>query len=198
MADDRDWGECTCGGKIVPKDDHWAMCTECGDDSFPLTYDAAYGGGENLDLEPNAAEKALTIIAELCGIKNGWDFPGQVVGYVRQLKETATSVEDRNQRLLAAIAEAIERTEDNGPGAKSILQAAVKRDLPYEPDKGRTHYEGCWRSRGHHNCAVRYIDELGASINKSQAEIQRIRKRHGLKGGEPLLGLNLPEGDEET
>lgn len=26
--------------------------------------------------------------------------------------------------------------------------------FPYEPDVGRTHWEGCYTERGHHNCAV--------------------------------------------
>lgn len=34
------------------------------------------------------------------------------------------------------------------------------RWVPYEDDKGRTHWEGCWRERGHHNCAVAMVERL--------------------------------------
>jgi len=33
-------------------------------------------------------------------------------------------------------------------------------DTPYPEDKGKTHYDGCWKERGHHNCAVSRIAEL--------------------------------------
>lgn len=41
-------------------------------------------------------------------------------------------------------------------------------DLPYPPDEGRTHYDGCWRNRGHHNCAVAHADRLIAELRKTQ------------------------------
>lgn len=31
---------------------------------------------------------------------------------------------------------------------------------PYPEDEGQTHYEGCWRERGHHNCAVKRAEGL--------------------------------------
>lgn len=34
-------GYCLCGGKIEKKDAHWAMCPKCGDDTFPITAEAA-------------------------------------------------------------------------------------------------------------------------------------------------------------
>jgi hypothetical protein len=114
---------------------------------------------EDLDLEPNAAEKALDAIAAECGVAE-WDYPGQVVRDVQQLKSTAVSVEDRNQRLMKAIHDALPRVHDNPAGAVSILEEGMKANLPYEPDRGRTHYDGCWQNRGHHNCAVRRIHEL--------------------------------------
>lgn len=46
-------------------------------------------------------------------------------------------------------------------------------DLPYPPDQGKTHYEGCWQNRGHHNCAVVEISRLKT---RQQDHLQLIRK----------------------
>lgn len=45
-------------------------------------------------------------------------------------------------------------------------------DLPYPDNPGSTHYEGCWRDRGHHNCAVREIERLHEII----LELERARR----------------------
>jgi hypothetical protein len=34
-------GYCPCGGKLEKKNASWAMCPECGDDTFPITAEAA-------------------------------------------------------------------------------------------------------------------------------------------------------------
>lgn len=39
-------------------------------------------------------------------------------------------------------------------------------DLPYPENEGQTHYTGCWRDRGHHNCALRMIEELRANSDR--------------------------------
>lgn len=46
--------------------------------------------------------------------------------------------------------------------------------LPYPPDTGRTHYEGCWRERGHHNCAVARVDELREELAAARAEMTQL------------------------
>lgn len=33
-------------------------------------------------------------------------------------------------------------------------------ELPYADNPGATHYDGCWRDRGHHNCAVAEVERL--------------------------------------
>jgi len=48
---------------------------------------------------------------------------------------------------------------------------------PYEPDTGRTHYEGCWRERGHHNCAVAYAEAAEARIQELESENERLRQQ---------------------
>lgn len=151
------------------------MCDTCKDDTFPLSAEAAgIPKDELLDLEDNAAVDALNAIAEMCGVKE-WDYPGQVVRDVRHLKETAKSVEDRNQRLMKAMEEAISRIEKNPEGAKSILEAGLRADMPYEPDRGRTHYDGCWHSRGHHNCAVQRIKDVHAENEMCRRVNQELR-----------------------
>ena len=37
-------------------------------------------------------------------------------------------------------------------------------EYPYPVDRGSTHWEGCYRHRGHHNCAVVRADELAAQV----------------------------------
>lgn len=42
-------------------------------------------------------------------------------------------------------------------------------DFPYPPDAVRTHYEGCWQHRGHHNCAVALVRQLETEIARLRA-----------------------------
>lgn len=37
-------------------------------------------------------------------------------------------------------------------------------DLPYHDEPERTHWEGCYRSPKHHNCAVEEVDRLRAQL----------------------------------
>lgn len=39
----------------------------------------------------------------------------------------------------------------------------TENELPYGDVSGQTHWDGCWRARGHHNCAVREIERLRAA-----------------------------------
>ena len=45
-------------------------------------------------------------------------------------------------------------------------------DLPYPDDPGRTHWDGCYRERGHHNCAVAKIDQLEEELRKLARKCQ--------------------------
>lgn len=40
-----------------------------------------------------------------------------------------------------------------------IEQLKAQLALP-EPDRGKTHYVGCWQARGHHSCAIAEVDRL--------------------------------------
>lgn len=46
-----------------------------------------------------------------------------------------------------------------GTGTEGIPEALAD-DLPYPEDRGSTHWEHCWATRGHHNCAVFKLREL--------------------------------------
>lgn len=37
-------------------------------------------------------------------------------------------------------------------------------DRPYDDNPGATHFDGCWRTRGHHNCAVAALAEQSALL----------------------------------
>lgn len=34
------------------------------------------------------------------------------------------------------------------------------KNYPYPENDGQTHWDGCWRHAGHHNCAVREVERL--------------------------------------
>jgi hypothetical protein len=41
MDDMSEQSQCPCGGKIEPVDKDWAKCDKCGDDTFPISEEAA-------------------------------------------------------------------------------------------------------------------------------------------------------------
>jgi len=43
-------------------------------------------------------------------------------------------------------------------------------DYPYPIDDGRTHSAGCWRWRGHHNCAVRKVEVMAAMLRRVECD----------------------------
>lgn len=50
-------------------------------------------------------------------------------------------------------------------------------DYPYKPNPGQTHFEGCWKTQGHHNCAVAEVRRLQEL--KTEAWIEDIEKARG-------------------
>jgi len=44
--------------------------------------------------------------------------------------------------------------------------------FPYPENPGRTHYEGCYRDKGHHNCAVGQVDRLRGVIGGLAGVVQ--------------------------
>ena len=42
---------------------------------------------------------------------------------------------------------------------------------PHPTNPGQTHWNGCWKDRGHHNCAVAYAMRLEAAIRKHRLDI---------------------------
>lgn len=39
-------------------------------------------------------------------------------------------------------------------------------------ERATTHYEGCWRHKGHHTCAVARCDYLAAEMERRTAELR--------------------------
>ena len=46
------------------------------------------------------------------------------------------------------------------------------KTYPYPDNPGSTHWQGCWRCVGHHNCAVAAVDKLREAIDKYLSQPQ--------------------------
>jgi len=44
-----------------------------------------------------------------------------------------------------------------------------------DPTDGRTHYDGCWHDRRHHDCAVREIERLRRERDELRTDALRYR-----------------------
>jgi hypothetical protein len=64
--------------------------------------------------------------------------------------------------------------------------------LPYPDDPGQTHYAGCYRARGHHNCAVALIEEQGAELRIYRNCLHRSAKLYAEMG--PNDRMIFPDG----
>lgn len=56
---------------------------------------------------------------------------------------------------------------DLSPDAERDIDAHERKQrpgmsapLPYPENPGATHFDGCWRTPGHHNCAVQRVEEV--------------------------------------
>lgn len=61
--------------------------------------------------------------------------------------------------------------------AIALVVDEVKRlraGLPHPPDAGRTHWDGCWRQRGHHNCAVQRVEHTEVELAQVRAEAKDL------------------------
>lgn len=56
---------------------------------------------------------------------------------------------------------------------KSGSRYKMAKSLPYPKDPGQTHWQGCYRSRGHHNCSVREVDRLRDDIHRITQHVLR-------------------------
>ena len=78
--------------------------------------------------------------------------------YVLQLIEALGRRDDEIERLEAErLAFATE---------SEMRQAALK-----EKSDGRTHWEGCYTERGHHECAIAQVKRLQAAYNEAREEV---------------------------
>lgn len=67
------------------------------------------------------------------------------------------------------IEEAIHKFND----ASAVLQRwirEVRENGHYPENDGQTHHETCWRTRGHHECAIRRVEELEAELQDTRTE----------------------------
>jgi hypothetical protein len=55
--------------------------------------------------------------------------------------------------------------------------------MPYPDNNGQTHYEGCWRERGHHNCAVALVERLEKIVSDTEDSVKAWH----------MTGVDLPE-----
>lgn len=103
-----------------------------------------------MDEYDERAEALMTIVKKLqAGL---WDRH-----YGTKLSaEYARSVDKQFHYLLQDIPAACAALREQ---AKQIAQLKAQLALP-EPDRGKTHYEGCWRDRGHHGCAIAEVERL--------------------------------------
>jgi len=58
--------------------------------------------------------------------------------------------------------------------------------LPYPESPGKTHWEECWKERGHHNCAVARAEALERQLNALREGLNQtaLRVRADQLGGE--------------
>lgn len=45
-------------------------------------------------------------------------------------------------------------------------------DLPYPENDARTHWDECWKHRGHHNCAVARIADLQSRLAECERSLE--------------------------
>jgi len=63
--------------------------------------------------------------------------------------------------------------------------------LPYPDDKGQTHYPGCWRERGHHNCAVAEIERVMLVNAQLTEKFRHIHIDNGVDDSCAKCGLDI-------
>lgn len=51
-----------------------------------------------------------------------------------------------------------------------------------DPTDGRTHYDGCWHDRRHHDCAVREIERLRRERAELRAALRTYGRHHDTCG----------------
>ena len=64
-------------------------------------------------------------------------------------------------------------TDDANPPLSATDVRA--RYWPERPNPGQTHWDGCWRFRRHHNCAILRIEELEAALAQGGAPPEDAR-----------------------
>lgn len=146
--------------------------------------------------ESQAAKLALDRISKLCG-QETWDYPGEVVRDVQCLMEgikTALACVDEGTDAAEILRRMVPEARTKMPplprdGKARNIESSERHVLtmPYPDNPGKTHYDGCYQVRGHHNCAVDIVNEANERIAKHQQSTEEIKKILGVKVGETLL-----------
>ena len=71
----------------------------------------------------------------------------------------------------------------------------IKERLPYPENPGKTHWEGCWRDRGHHNCAVLEITRLRTALQLAPVDAVE-HEDQAQRVGQSVLSSVQAEGPE--
>ncbi len=88
--------------------------------------------------------------------------------------ETTRSIEVENVLTLAEMwGSSITLTASQ---ARVLLTTLRVGSAPETANPGGTHYEGCWRTRGHHLCAIAEVERTEARLALANAEIRALRK----------------------
>ncbi len=72
------------------------------------------------------------------------------------------------------------------------LNVEIERLRARQNGPGTTHWEECWRTRGHHDCAVAQIERLRAENDVLRAEVTRLKEREAYMARCISTMLNTP------
>lgn len=80
---------------------------------------------------------------------------------------------------LSEVAEALRLAAGRFEARLAELATAPPPPAPPSPD-GRTHYAGCWRTPGHHDCAIAEIERIATQCDAALRSIVEARALLGV------------------
>ena len=112
------------------------------------------------DVEGRLREVAGQIDRRLDGGYAGL-FDRQDADDLRQGADTITALR-RELELAHTARRQIAASLDTADEENAALRQQVEALRPRQQNEGTTHWEGCWRTRGHHDCAVAKVEAMEA------------------------------------
>ena len=122
--------ECDHEGTIVPVDADWARCTKCGDSTFPLSYRAAYGSGQPV---------------ELVGTINGKVMIGEAFGNTALLFRAQEAEKERDQlntrvaEMQKSLGNVIRQMRNSAPTSKPRPSSARRGSRRLSTSRSTSH-----------------------------------------------------------